>query len=489
MNHKSCRYCGVVTKFETHEKSCHCNPMNSSKCKKGNTICACGSQYQDNPKSIVSHSRSKRHQDHLARIAPLSVVAIPIADDNENLPADDDLNVPVDDNGKLPADDDRKFHASCADMSAMLDRGSTCVAPVTAPATGSVIDQGLAAMLADGSLRVDQATNMISVIDIVCAITGKSSDISSKIIRRLFEGNQDVRTKCPELRINKKGKLTPVCNAATAMEIVWLLPGKAAKEVRRHHAHQICRILGGDPTLITEMELRYMHTPEEQRQVFLQDVDPCPAMENEEFKARTEKRQRELDVERNQNAKIARISDIELEMMECKLQTARHDMAARNASTTLTAMQQFHLAFTAGPLSDPRMAQQARDYANNTCMAFIAPLSASSFDARDENSAVNLRDPNLGLATVAKIIECHLIAQGRSPSEAIAAIKNGVTSNVGKRSKRLFLVKYGTVNIETVKKFVNGEDRHVAVYKPEDHHLVLTAYNEYLIEVESKIRA
>ena len=36
-----------------------------------------------------------------------------------------------------------------------------------------------------------------------------------------------------QLRINGKGRETPVADAPTCIEIIWALPGKAAKEFRR----------------------------------------------------------------------------------------------------------------------------------------------------------------------------------------------------------------------------------------------------------------
>lgn len=43
----------------------------------------------------------------------------------------------------------------------------------------------------------------------------------------------------------------------TNIEIIWLLPARAAKEFRRQSAHTICRVLGGDTSLCDEIEQRY----------------------------------------------------------------------------------------------------------------------------------------------------------------------------------------------------------------------------------------
>lgn len=62
---------------------------------------------------------------------------------------------------------------------------------------------------------------------------------------------------CCQLRINGKGKLTPVADAEILVEIVFLLPGKIARDFRRKRAAKVCRLLlGGDVTLVTEIEQR-----------------------------------------------------------------------------------------------------------------------------------------------------------------------------------------------------------------------------------------
>ena len=66
-----------------------------------------------------------------------------------------------------------------------------------------------------------------------------------------------------------KGKKTPVCDAATMVEIIWELPGKAAKAFRRQCAHYIVRILGGDASLVEEMKDRADVSTSSQQDFFL----------------------------------------------------------------------------------------------------------------------------------------------------------------------------------------------------------------------------
>ena len=60
--------------------------------------------------------------------------------------------------------------------------------------------------------------------------------------------------KIDQLRINNKGRETPVADSRTCVEIIWCLPGKAAKEFRRACAHYITRILTGDSSVIVDVQ-------------------------------------------------------------------------------------------------------------------------------------------------------------------------------------------------------------------------------------------
>lgn len=127
--------------------------------------------------------------------------------------------------------------------------------------------------------RVDHATKQASVLDVIMAIGEMPSKAASVYYTRL---DSALTTKCCHLRINGKGRLTPVANAKTLIEIVWALGGKKAKAFRVQCAEYICRILGGDPTLVREMELRRDTTPDEQRDFFMKGIQTpaLPPMED-----------------------------------------------------------------------------------------------------------------------------------------------------------------------------------------------------------------
>lgn len=124
-------------------------------------------------------------------------------------------------------------------------------------------------LLNQAKIRIDKATQKASVIDVIRIVTGLKSGDASNVLKRL---DDKVTKNCRQLRINGKGRLTWVADAPTLVELIWELPGKAAKAFRRQSAHYICRILGGDVQLAQEIENRYKNASPEQKQFFMQNT-------------------------------------------------------------------------------------------------------------------------------------------------------------------------------------------------------------------------
>ena len=101
-----------------------------------------------------------------------------------------------------------------------------------------------------------------------------------------------------KLRINGKGKKTPCVSARNAIQLIWDLPGKQAKAFRRTCSHYICRILGGDASLIEEMQTRAAVSTEAQRDLFL-GKRSSPTREADEAAAKRQgiDRERQEDLE------------------------------------------------------------------------------------------------------------------------------------------------------------------------------------------------
>ena len=113
-----------------------------------------------------------------------------------------------------------------------------------------------AANLTDG-IRVDQATQKGSVYDVIQLVTKATPSYAVRILSRTQRDHPEFMTKCHKLKINNKGKDTPVADAASLVEIAWLCPGKAAVQFRRKGAESVCRMLGGDLSLVDEIQRRH----------------------------------------------------------------------------------------------------------------------------------------------------------------------------------------------------------------------------------------
>ena len=113
-----------------------------------------------------------------------------------------------------------------------------------------------AASLTDG-IKVDQVTQKGSVNDVIALVLSTKTRNAWQTMRRLAIDNPDLHARCMQLRINGKGRETPVADAATLVEIAWLLPGRAAGAFRRKGAESVCRMLGGDLSLVDETQRRH----------------------------------------------------------------------------------------------------------------------------------------------------------------------------------------------------------------------------------------
>ncbi len=113
-----------------------------------------------------------------------------------------------------------------------------------------------AANLTNG-IRVDQATQKGSVYDVIHVVSGRPANYASQAFSRLEKAHPELTPKWCRLKIDGKGHVTPVADAATLVEVAWLLPGKAAEAFKRKGAESVCRILGGDMSLVDEIQRRH----------------------------------------------------------------------------------------------------------------------------------------------------------------------------------------------------------------------------------------
>ena len=160
----------------------------------------------------------------------------------------------------------------------------------------SVLQKALRSVNINGSVRIDEQCGEASAIDVIKMLCPeKTTDYAKTTLSRVIAkdhgeqpgGVQDVplAERVHYIKINGKGHETPVCDAKTIVEIIWLLPARAAKEFRRQSAETICRVLGGDVTLCDEIEQRCAHLQSTEKsrayQNFVLDQGPAKKQRSE----------------------------------------------------------------------------------------------------------------------------------------------------------------------------------------------------------------
>ena len=122
-------------------------------------------------------------------------------------------------------------------------------------------------------IRVDQGTQKGSVYDVIQLVGKTSQSYAVRVLSRLYDSYPELMPKSYRLRINGKGQLTPVADARTLVEVAWLCPGRAATEFRRKGAESVCRLLGGDLSLVDEVQHRHAQVAGSAEEAFLLHKD------------------------------------------------------------------------------------------------------------------------------------------------------------------------------------------------------------------------
>ena len=155
------------------------------------------------------------------------------------------------------------------------------------PVAGELKTQ-LAALLGHPVKQIritDETPPRISVIDAAIALTGKSHHDVAQDFRRISEQYPEVGTKCSHFRFKGRGQRdTPITTIHGLVELVFLLPGRQAAQVRRQAAELLVRYLGGDLSLVDEVcrlrgfqEELAVRAPMDPRRFFGESVEAAAA--------------------------------------------------------------------------------------------------------------------------------------------------------------------------------------------------------------------
>ena len=119
------------------------------------------------------------------------------------------------------------------------------------------IQQELATLLgkAKRQIRITrESAPRISVIDLATAITQKDAKNAARDVAAVRDRLPEVSQNLSDFKFPGRGQReTPVANIRGAIELVLLLPGRHAAQVRRQAASLLVRYWGGDIALVDEI--------------------------------------------------------------------------------------------------------------------------------------------------------------------------------------------------------------------------------------------
>ena len=124
-------------------------------------------------------------------------------------------------------------------------------------AASNEIHQQMSTLLGRDARRMRRTTEdppRISVFDIIMAITGLCATNARHYYQRVMATHPDICTNCTNFRFPGRGQRdTPITGVRGAVEIVMVLPGHRAAQVRRAAAALLVRYLGGDMAIVGEV--------------------------------------------------------------------------------------------------------------------------------------------------------------------------------------------------------------------------------------------
>ena len=287
----------------------------------------------------------------------------------------------------------------------------------------------------DASVRVTE-DNLLVAVDLVMVASGKTKNDAGKDLRELKECIFSAAKFTVRTLPGKGNSNIKLVSLPNAIELIMVLPGKIAKETRSKFADIIRRYLGGDKTLISEIEANAASvSPIAQ----LARASMAPVVEiptDEMLEDRLRKRERE---------------DIEIRGMGADIQSKKL-CNVRLFADTMSLLNP-HWA------DDSRLRLQTEDWLKNIAFNSDAPASAAITNGEVDSS---------------KSISVSQVAQ-----EIGARLSHGQRIQIGSAVAKRYREKYGS---EPPKhsQWVDGAERKVNSYTERDRAMVVEVLHEVL---------
>jgi hypothetical protein len=315
------------------------------------------------------------------------------------------------------------------------------------------------------SIRVDHDTKKGSVIDVIRLVNPNLT--SSNAGNTLTKLSSDMGIQYTQLRINGKGKLTPVAAARELVEVAWALPGKSARDFRRASAQTVCRVLGGDLRLVEEIELRH-HT--------MQQSDGGRAAQD--FLVPPE------DAQAVKRYKVS--GPLELESATCSqrkvfvdawLAKQQDEVLQQRVSTLKSAVDLMQML---GGIDD----RDKIEFKDRIRLALRPPTAAT--DSTATSSALTVATPMVDPGETVSTPECDVLVRGSEISIPLVASELNVVvgdkaGQVGKRMKSLYEARYGAHAAQNIPKrqtFFRGKPMNENTYYMRDKDLLIQAVRD-----------
>lgn len=224
-----------------------------------------------------------------------------------------------------------------------------------------------------------------------------------------------------EIKQIEKGHPTKLLVFPRAIELVMVLPGKLAKEVRQQFATVIQRYMAGDLTLVEEIQAN------------AQSTAPVAQMARESLGIVSEA---DLKLKR-------RWEEVEVDRAETEAKRLKFEMF----NSFLSSIKDLDPTWQ----KDSRFVVQSKDYLKNV---MFGPALAITDGAEVQESTLSISEVALKLG--------------------MGQLAHGELCMVGKRAKELYVAKHGRPPVQR-KQFVDGAERLINSYTESDRALLVEA--------------
>ena len=353
----------------------------------------------------------------------------------------------------------------------------------------STLEKSLRQIGIIGSIRVDEASGKGSIIDVIKILCpGIDSSYAGQMLTRIIERDEEgqeamtsIADGIDHIQINGKGHFTPVSDAKTITEIIWMLPGRIAKEFRRQSAEIICRVLSGDTSICDEIESRCNRLQgSEEGRAFQRFMN---GGETNAKRARIGPDIMELATEEQYRAYVSSQVQHEMHILRAKNEVSLVKAEVSLVMVMKEALEQIRPLDSRGEIELTDRIFDIKNRAFRRASGVTVPaITTEPVNAVVMATPAEHTDPGTSVPTP----ECHAAVRGDEISIAMVSNELGIrlgekAGQVGKKMKALYSERYGSqasANIPKRTTIFRGKPFQENTYYSRDKDLMLQAIRE-----------